>query len=624
MYSRKEETNLSEDISEKTSVSSLSQSTTRTNSVLGDFANLFLAKTNPKPKQTSTQKPSQEIKSSNKSQKCADKNFAKNFNKLSHRKIRTHLPIHGGKNLYLPSHPFSELHKYDLSEITGLDDLHNPESLIAKAQTDIAELFQVEHSFFSVGGASTCLLASCLALGEGGKVLVPTNAHKSVISGLILSGAEPIWYEPEWDAEWGIFRDINLNQIAKLIEANSSDKSKSIKGCFVTSPTYEGIEASLEELVSLCHDHEIPVIVDESHGGHLSLINPGRGAINACADLVIHSPHKTLGAMTQTGLLHVQSELISAQKVAACMSLLQTTSPSWILLASLIEMTNYLKGNLQHLHNQISIGKDLKRRLSKIDKVKIFQNDDSLKCILSLEGVIGHELSEWLFENHDIETEMEGADWVLLLATMSLQSHHVLQIERIIQKASKALSSPKENGTLHPASRQLLSASKESKTDSFVTLKIKPPQIITEQLPRKAFFENDNSKIEFKCPPGIPTQIPGSRIILNSEVSNNISKEIESIKEVDSEQNSELNLDNVLNLVSKAPNTQLANNTQLTTQNTGKTDAEKIEALKRLVALPPKKKVNKEDDPYFDEDFTDYEEDLANDVYNTTRVEEFA
>ena len=144
------------------------------------------------------------------------------------RALRTHLPIHAGANVYLPR-SFNQLFKYDLSEITGLDDLHNPSGFIKQAQAEAAELFLVEHSFFSVNGASACLMAACLALGEGGKVLVPVNAHKSIIAGLLLSGADPIWYEPDWDAEWGVYRDINPEKIADLLKRhkNENDYSKS-------------------------------------------------------------------------------------------------------------------------------------------------------------------------------------------------------------------------------------------------------------------------------------------------------------------------------------------------------------------------------------------------------------
>ncbi|MDX1921072.1 MAG: aminotransferase class I/II-fold pyridoxal phosphate-dependent enzyme, partial [Candidatus Caenarcaniphilales bacterium] len=356
--------------------------------------------------------------------------FYNKYKKLAQRSsLRTFTPIHSGTNQYLPR-SFNELFKFDLSEIDELDDLHNPEGFILEAQRKAAKLFQVEQTFFSVNGASSCLMAACLALGDGGKVLVPMNAHKSLLAGLILSGAEPVWYEPEWDARWGIYTRVEPEKIAELIR-----RVDNIKACFVTSPTYEGFQTKLGAIVDICHEHEIPVIVDESHGSHISLMGNGKGAIDACADLIIHSPHKALGALTQTGMLHFQSELLNAKKIEACMSLLQTTSPSFILLLSLIETLEHLRQDLEPLRKQKDSALELRYQLSKIGGIEFLNNDDPTRLVFSLAGWGGEELSQWILENYFIETELEGNRWVMFLIGLGTKHHQIRSLKRAIQSA---------------------------------------------------------------------------------------------------------------------------------------------------------------------------------------------
>lgn len=408
--------------------------------------------------------------------------FTKKISQLADGKApRTHTPIHGGNNCYLP-HGFKQLFKYDLSEIEGLDDLSNPNDAIAKTQAKCAEMFQVEHSYFSVNGASACILASCLALGQGGKVLVPSNAHKSVISGLILSGAEPVFYQPEWDSQWGLYRGVNVERIADLLE--STDK---LKGCLVTSPTYEGIQTQLGSLVEICHEREVPVIVDESHGAHLSLTGAGNGAVNACADLIIHSPHKTLGSLTQTGLLHVQSQLIDHKKVEACLNILQTTSPSYLLLASLIETLESLFVSLKPLIQQALMANNLRYELSKIAGIQFLDNNDLTRCVLSLKDWSGHKLSEWLYDNYKIESELESNKWMMLLVGLGMKWHQTRYLKKAIEKASKQ--SKKNTENLEPETE--------------------PALMTCSSNPREAFFKNVDAKIEFKCPPGVASDFPG-------------------------------------------------------------------------------------------------------------------
>ncbi|MDX1917573.1 MAG: aminotransferase class I/II-fold pyridoxal phosphate-dependent enzyme [Candidatus Caenarcaniphilales bacterium] len=398
---------------------------------------------------------------------------------------RTHTPLHSGTNLFLPR-SFNELYRYDLSEIEELDDLHNPHGVLAEAQLFTAEFFSSRASFFSVGGASTALMAACLVLGEGGKVLIPCNAHKSLIAGLILIGAEPIWYEPEWDSQIGIYRSVDPGLVSFLVKQNPD-----LKAFFITSPTYEGIQSDLEKIVPIAHQAGIPVIVDESHGAHLSLLGLPHCGLESGGDLVIHSIHKSLGGLTQTGILHFNSNLISKSKVAASLSLLQTTSPSFLLLLSIVESIYQIGQNLDLLRKPYQQALKLRNLLDKMEDrgVKVLHNHDPLHCLISIHGYAGSELSEWLYQNGKLETELEGANWVMLLLGLGLKRSDLCFIQRLIRQAA--------------LERRM------TFTDPPLPIP-KPKPLITYDTPRRAFFKSESPSFKFKCPPGIPTNIPGS------------------------------------------------------------------------------------------------------------------
>ena len=398
--------------------------------------------------------------------------------------LRTHLPVHGGHNLFLPP-SLNQICRYDLSEITGLDDLHNPAGFIQEGQQATASLFQVEHSFWSVNGASAALMAACLSLGEGGKVLVPMNVHKSVLAGLILSGAEPVWYQPIWDEKWGVYRAIDHQQIQDLLLRHGG-----IKGCFVTAPTYEGIYPDLTDLVEVCHKHRVPVIADESHGAHLSLLYEGFGAINACADLIIHSAHKSLGALTQTGLLHLQSEFVSPAKIASSLSLLQTTSPSFVLLLSLAETIKSLSKSLEPLQKQLCLANTLRNQIEKIDGLHLVPNQDLTRLLISIDNVEGFALSDYLQQNDGYETELESKHWVMLILGLGSNRQSLYLLNKTLQKAA--------NFGLNQAS-----------TISKQTIS-KPSLFQFQQSPRKAYLQKDELNLTFQRPPGIPSNIPGT------------------------------------------------------------------------------------------------------------------
>jgi len=247
-----------------------------------------------------------------------------------------HTPGHKGQ---APVGAFEVLAEYpwqmDLTELPGLDDLSSPTGVLADLESRAAGIWGAAESIISVNGASAGMVAAMLALASRGSstVLVPRNAHRSIVSGLVISGLFPIWYDPVWDDDWGIWGSLPAKSVERLLERCGGEPA----GLVITSPTYAGAISDIERIAGLCHSAGIPLVVDEAHGAHL-LGGGGMppGAVTLGADVVVHSLHKTLPALTQTGLVHVgRQSLIAASGLRSALQLVQTSSPSYLLMASI-------------------------------------------------------------------------------------------------------------------------------------------------------------------------------------------------------------------------------------------------------------------------------------------------
>lgn len=220
----------------------------------------------------------------------------------------------------------------DLPELPELDNLFAPEGVILEAQALAAAAFGADHTYFLANG-STCgieaaILATC---GPGEKIIVPRNAHRSVVAGLVLSGAMPIFVSPEYSQELGLALGVKAKDVAAALVQHPDTRA-----VLLVSPTYHGICSDVGAIASLAHHHDIPLLIDEAHGPHFAfhpdLPTP---ALALGADLVVQSTHKVLGALSQAAMLHTRGHRIAPSRLQAALQLTQSTSPNALLLASL-------------------------------------------------------------------------------------------------------------------------------------------------------------------------------------------------------------------------------------------------------------------------------------------------
>ena len=163
-------------------------------------------------------------------------------------------------------------------------------------------------------------------------------------------------------------------------------QEKGIRAVLVTNPSYYGVCQDLEAIASICHKHGAILIVDEAHGGHLSFSSelPISG-LHAGADIVIQSAHKTLGSLTQTALMHVKGQRVDHDRLASCLRLLQTTSPSYILMASLDSVIHRLSLEGESLvASAVANAREMRRVIRGLSGVSLLSPED-LEPVFSLD-----------------------------------------------------------------------------------------------------------------------------------------------------------------------------------------------------------------------------------------------
>jgi arginine decarboxylase len=269
---------------------------------------------------------------------------------------RFHVPGHGGQ-IATPFERFNALHPWDLTEAEGMDSLSEPDyGCLAQSQAWLAQQLGVAHSFYLVNGSTVGLLAALLAcVPPGRKVLLPRNAHRAVIHGLVLTGAEPVWLMPTWDPVTGLWLSITPQAVQEAL-AQYPDMAAIV----LLSPSYEGLCPDVQAIAALAKPYGATVIVDEAHGALLSLAQPSAAylaqlaqvhpsapgfaasAVRAPVDVVVQSLHKSGGSLTQTALAHLPTgSTVTRQAMQAALNVVHTSSPSYLLLLSLEQTTRY-------------------------------------------------------------------------------------------------------------------------------------------------------------------------------------------------------------------------------------------------------------------------------------------
>lgn len=355
--------------------------------------------------------------------------------------ISFHVPGH--KNGFLldglpVNRDFRHFLKYDLTELPGLDDLHAPEGIIAQAEALLSDFYQTVKSFFLVNGSTVGNLAMILALcGEGDIVFVQRNAHKSIFHALMLAKVQPIFLSPEMDQTLGIAGGLSVEAVKKAFE-----QYPNAKACIFTYPHYYGLTYDLKSMIEIAHAHGSYVLVDEAHGPHFILGDPfPSSAVTLGADIIVQSAHKMLPAMTMGSFLHINTSAVAIEKVTFFLGALQSSSPSYPIMASL-DMARYYLSSMtkEDIRYTIDERNCFVKRLYKTDGIIVHEKEqmDPLKIALRLRGTSGYKLQEQLIKN-GIYPELADPYQVLLVWPL-LKSGSTFPSKEAAEKINKSMS----------------------------------------------------------------------------------------------------------------------------------------------------------------------------------------
>lgn len=405
----------------------------------------------------------------------------------------------------------------DITEIDGFDNLHHAEEILLEAQRSVADLYGVKESFYSVNGSTAGLLSAVsAAVKKGGKLLVARNCHKAVYHAMYLREIDPVYLYPPMEPEFGINGGILPSDVENCLR-----KDPEIEAVLITSPTYDGVVSDVYKIAEITHQYKIPLIVDEAHGAHFAFDSyfPVSAAYLG-ADLVVQSFHKTLPSMTQTAVIHRCSDLVSREKLTRFLGIYQTSSPSYILMASMDACVEKLKKDGKEMFSGYTeILAETRMRLCKCRNLKLISEEikgkngiydyDRSKILISAMGTSlnGKELSELLRKNYHLEMEMAEANYITALTAVGDTREGMERLCDAILEMDQSLEYEKRS--VHAAGIR----------ESQLCIPLEQKLRISEALeadktncPLEESVGQISAEFAYFYPPGIPAITPGEKI----------------------------------------------------------------------------------------------------------------
>lgn len=318
-----------------------------------------------------------------------------------------HMPGHKGKRFFDRlgyGKVMEDLVKGDITEVPGADNLFQPEGILRNLMNRYKAIYDSEESWILINGSSSGIIAAVLAcIKSGNSIILGSNCHKSVISGLTLAGGRPVYVNPERVEGWDLAGKVTAESVGEALEENPDAKA-----VFVTSPNYYGICSPLKEIAEETHRRGAVLIVDQAHGAHLKMmgdygLTPHMDGETLGADIVINSTHKTLASFTQTAVMNLCSDRISSQLIHEKLQLVESTSPSYMFMESMDINADVLEKQGRQLMERWLL--DISYFLDKAEKIpglKVLSCEglDVTKINLDMTelGIQGGQLEEKLME----------------------------------------------------------------------------------------------------------------------------------------------------------------------------------------------------------------------------------
>lgn len=437
---------------------------------------------------------------------------------------RFHMPGHkggGGVHPRLRELLGCAVFAADVTGVEGLDDLHQPDGVIRAAQDLAARAFGADRSFFLVNGTSAGVQAMLLTVCRpGDPILIPRNIHKSILAGVILSGARPVFMVPEVDPTLGIAMGLDPRRVTEGLRRHPD-----ARGVLILSPTYYGVCGDVEGLVAAGRRAGKPVLVDEAHGPHFHFhegLPPS--AFDAGADACAQGMHKIAAGLTQASILHVREGRLDVPRLEAVLRLIQSTSASYLLLASLDAARMQLATRGRELvERALGLAAWVRDRVNAIPGLYAFGEErlggpgavamDPTKVTVTVKdlGLSGRQVERILRYRYRIQVEMSDLFNVLLIVGFGNSAGEAERVVAALEETAARAGEFREERVVRLLERA-------------AAAEVLPPLPELAVLPRDAFnaasvpvpLEAAAGRIAAEVvtcyPPGIPILCPGERV----------------------------------------------------------------------------------------------------------------
>ena len=412
----------------------------------------------------------------------------------------------------------------DLPELPDLDNLFAPEGVIQEAQELAAAAFGADRTWFLVNGSTAGVMAAILATcSTGDKIILPRNIHQSAIAGLILSGAVPVFINPEYDPSADLAHSITPTAVAKALKQYPDTKA-----VMMVYPTYHGVCGDVKAIADLVHQHNIPLLVDEAHGPHFSFhpdLPPS--ALSVGADLTVQSTHKVLGAMTQASMVHLQGNRVEPERLSKALQLVQSTSPSYLLLASLDAARQQMALHGEQLMTQtLQLADEARNKISKIPGLSVLElvktpgffalDRTRLAVKVTDLGLSGFEADEIFHQQLGVTAELPTLQHLTFIITLGNTQADIRQLVQAFTMITQDEYRPQSMTALQDIFQRWKSELLFIHPSSFIICPALSPREAffakTETLPLDQTLDRISAELVCPYPPGIPALMPGEMI----------------------------------------------------------------------------------------------------------------
>ena len=415
-------------------------------------------------------------------------------------------------------------YKIDITEIEGFDDLHHAEGILKEAQIRAARIYHADETHFLINGSTVGILSAIAGVTKkGDTILVARNCHKSVYHAIYMNELNPVYLYPEFNHCAQLNTEVSVDDVREAL-----DKYPSIRAVVIVSPTYDGVVSDVEAIAEAVHEKGIPLIVDEAHGAHFGF-HPyfPQNANTRGADIVIHSLHKTLPALTQTALLHINGSLASRKGVREYLRMLQSSSPSYVLMSSIDSCIDMLENRRKELFDPyVKMLEKMRGRLRQLKRLELVEteNFDRSKIVISVRhaDMSSKRLYRILLNEYHLQMEMVAGTYILAMTSIGDTEDGMERLARALKEIDAQADERMRSGNYLEETPTIIGASlprpevvynssvMENMLDEAAISAV--PGSKVRRLPWRDSVGYISTEYAYLYPPGSPLIVPGERV----------------------------------------------------------------------------------------------------------------